>query len=82
MSGKFDLAKFAGDVEAAFFLIGGEKSKATYDWMIAAQERQRIIELLESKLTGRDNGLAYCYECGYWDDLYPEVIALIKGEQK
>lgn len=52
-----------------------------YEAEIVKATEDRILKLLESKLTGRDNGLAYCYECGYWDDLYPEVVALIKGEK-
>jgi hypothetical protein len=40
-----------------------------------------VVELLKTILTGDQQGLAYCYECGYWDDLYPEVIALIEGEK-
>jgi len=75
MSEKFDLTTFAVDVEAAFFLVGGEKSKATYDWMIAAQERLRIIELLENNCDiNHDHFYDKC-------SCYPN-IALIKGEQK
>lgn len=53
-----------------------------HDAEITAQAEARIIKLLESKLAGMDNGLAYCYECGYWDDLLPDVIALINVENK
>jgi hypothetical protein len=52
-----NLTKFAADVTAAFILIGGEQSKATYDWMIAAQERQRISNLAQewiAELRGHD----------------------------
>jgi hypothetical protein len=41
-----------------------------------------VVELLKTILVGDSQGLAYCYECGYWDDLYPEVIALFKGANK
>lgn len=40
-----------------------------------------VVELLKTILVGDSKGLAYCYECGYWDDLYPEVVALLKGEK-
>ena len=45
-------------------------------------ERDRIIKLLPSILVGYENGRSYCFECGYWDKLYPKAIALIKGEQE
>jgi hypothetical protein len=77
---KFDLAKFAEDIEAAFFLIGADKSKATYDWMVTMQERQRIIELLENAryLCSTEKGCWTSYDNGCECQ---EVIALIKGEK-
>lgn len=48
---------------------------------------ERIIQALTNHLT-RDSkkdwnpGLEYCYECGGFDYLLPDLIALIKGEQK
>jgi hypothetical protein len=45
-------------------------------------KEESIIKLLETILVGNSKGLAYCYECGGWDDLYPDVVALIKGENK
>jgi hypothetical protein len=44
-------------------------------------EQERILKLLEKILVGQRNGLAYCYECDGWDELYPDVVALIKGEK-
>lgn len=60
----------------------GEKVRNYYREQGAKVERERIIKLLESILVEDDNGLKYCYECGNWDDLYPDVATLIKGEQK
>lgn len=48
-------------------------------------ERERIIQALTNHLT-RDSkrdwnpGLEYCYECGGFDYLLPDLVALIKGE--
>ena len=50
----------------------------TGDWV----RLDDVVKMLKSKLTGIDNGLTYCYECGYWDDLFPDIEKLIKGEHK
>lgn len=50
----------------------------TGEWVLL----EDVIKLLEGILAGKENGLAYCYECGAWDYLYPDVVELIKGETK
>ena len=39
---QYELAKFASDVEKAFALVGGEKSKGIYDWMLFQFEQQSV----------------------------------------
>lgn len=84
MSEQLDLPKFVVEVESAFLLVGGEKSKAIYDWMIASQERERIIKLLETDKTERQPVCsdADCEKCPAFERGFDRAIALIKGEQK
>jgi len=40
---------------------------------------EHIIKLVSQFLD--DAGSDYCFECGYWNDLKPALIKLIKGDK-
>lgn len=79
---QYELAKFASDVEKAFALVGGEKSKGIYDWMLFQFEQQRIIKLLEEhEPVGFIDGTVEC-SCKSTTPYQLHLIALIKEERK
>ena len=66
MSESYDIPRFISDVEGAFALLGGEKSKATYDWLITSAERERINGIIDQFIENSD---------------YPEVVSSLEWLQ-